>query len=105
MALCKLYVERAIQVKDLNTSRKIMNSSAALENFFFNRVDSAEIIYKKQYVKMVGKYVIGDLLGDGSYAKVKEVIDSENLNRRAVKVHRKIISVFYVILFYFDYRF
>lgn len=47
---------------------------------------AVEIIYKKQYVKMVGKYVIGDLLGDGSYAKVKEVIDSENLNRRAVKV-------------------
>lgn len=58
-------------------------------NMFFNRVDSAEIIYqaKKKACKMVGKYVMGDVLGEGSYGKVKEVLDSEDLNRRAVKVH------------------
>lgn len=57
-------------------------------NMFFNRVDSAEIIYqaKKKACKMVGKYVMGDVLGEGSYGKVKEVLDSENLTRRAVKV-------------------
>lgn len=57
-------------------------------NMFFNRVDSAEIIYqaKKKACKMVGKYVMGDVLGEGSYGKVKEVLDSEDLNRRAVKV-------------------
>lgn len=57
-------------------------------NLFFNRVDSAEIIYqaKKKACKMVGKYVMGDVLGEGSYGKVKEVLDSENLTRRAVKV-------------------
>lgn len=55
---------------------------------FFNRVDSAEIIYrtKKKSCKMVGKYVMGDILGEGSYGKVKEVLDSETLARRAVKV-------------------
>jgi serine/threonine-protein kinase 11 len=55
---------------------------------FFNRVDSADIIYqnKKRNIKMVGKYVMGDMLGEGSYAKVKEVLDSETLNRRAVKI-------------------
>lgn len=54
----------------------------------FNRVDSAEIIYqqKKKNIKMVGKYVMGDVLGEGSYGKVKEVLDSENLCRRAVKI-------------------
>lgn len=57
-------------------------------HMFFNRVDSAEIIYqaKKKACKMVGKYVMGDVLGEGSYGKVKEVLDSEDLNRRAVKV-------------------
>uniref|UniRef100_A0A1A9Z488 non-specific serine/threonine protein kinase n=1 Tax=Glossina pallidipes TaxID=7398 RepID=A0A1A9Z488_GLOPL len=57
----------------------------------FNRVDSAEIIYqqKKKNIKMVGKYVMGDVLGEGSYGKVKEVLDSENLCRRAVKILTK----------------
>lgn len=57
-------------------------------NMFFNRVNSAEIIYqaKKKSCKMIGKYVMGDILGEGSYGKVKEVLDSESLSRRAVKV-------------------
>lgn len=57
-------------------------------NMFFNRVNSAEIIYqeKKKSCKMIGKYVMGDVLGEGSYGKVKEVLDSETLSRRAVKV-------------------
>lgn len=57
----------------------------------FNRVDSAEIIYrrKRKSIKMVGKYVMGDVLGEGSYGKVKEVLDSRNLHRRAVKILTK----------------
>lgn len=60
-------------------------------NLFFNRVNSADIIYKqkKKKCKMVGKYVMGDLLGEGSYGKVKEVLDSETLDRRAVKILTK----------------
>lgn len=36
-------------------------------NLFFNRVNSAEIIYqaKKKTCKMIGKYVMGDILGEG----------------------------------------
>lgn len=36
-------------------------------NMFFNRVESAEIIYqaKKKTCKMIGKYVMGDKLGEG----------------------------------------
>lgn len=61
-------------------------------NLFFNRVDSAEIIYqaKKKACKMVGRYVMGELLGEGSYGKVKEVLDSEDLSRRAVKVCKNV---------------
>ncbi|XP_053602531.1 serine/threonine-protein kinase STK11 isoform X2 [Plodia interpunctella] len=60
-------------------------------NLFFHRVDSADIIYrsKKKKCKMVGKYVMGDMLGEGSYGKVKEMLDSESLCRRAVKILKK----------------
>ncbi|XP_074031575.1 lkb1/serine/threonine kinase 11 isoform X1 [Leptinotarsa decemlineata] len=55
---------------------------------FFHRVDSDQIIYqkKKRKLKLVGRYVMGDLLGEGSYGKVKEMLDSETLCRRAVKI-------------------
>lgn len=55
---------------------------------FFHRVDSDQIIYQnqKRKLKMIGKYVMGDLLGEGSYGKVKEMLDSEKLCRRAVKI-------------------
>lgn len=60
-------------------------------NLFFHRVDSADVIYrsKKKKCKMVGKYVMGDVLGEGSYGKVKEMLDSETLCRRAVKILKK----------------
>lgn len=60
-------------------------------NLFFHRVDSADIIYrsKKKKCKMVGRYVMGDVLGEGSYGKVKEMLDSETLCRRAVKILKK----------------
>lgn len=60
-------------------------------NTFFHRVDSDQIIYeeKKKRCKLIGKYVMGDLLGEGSYGKVKEVLDSETLFRRAVKILKK----------------
>ncbi|KAL3268402.1 hypothetical protein HHI36_007518 [Cryptolaemus montrouzieri] len=58
---------------------------------FFHRVDSNQILYetKKRQLKMIGKYVMGDLLGEGSYGKVKEMLDSENLCRRAVKILKR----------------
>lgn len=58
---------------------------------FFQRVDSADIIYKskKKKCKMIGRYVMGDVLGEGSYGKVKEMLDSETLCRRAVKILKK----------------
>lgn len=60
-------------------------------NLCYHRVDSADIIYrsKKKKFKMVGKYVMGDALGEGSYGKVKEMLDSESLCRRAVKILKK----------------
>lgn len=56
-------------------------------NSFFHRVSSDQVIYQaKKRLKMIGKYVMGDLLGEGSYGKVKEMLDSDTLCRRAVKI-------------------
>ena len=63
------------------------------------RVDSKDIVYENKrkptkvqtnswedickwsliVFQFIGKYVMGDVLGEGSYAKVKEAIDSETL--------------------------
>ena len=58
---------------------------------FIKRVDSNLIIYqpKKRKAKVIGKYLMGDMLGEGSYGKVKEVVDMETLRRRAVKIMKK----------------
>lgn len=80
----------------------------------FNRIESEEIIFaKKEKIKMIGRYVMGDKLGEGSYGKVKELLDTETLCRRAVKVKRAALCENFVIyrqsgcLFYFlfDSRF
>uniref|UniRef100_A0A0K2TWJ6 non-specific serine/threonine protein kinase n=1 Tax=Lepeophtheirus salmonis TaxID=72036 RepID=A0A0K2TWJ6_LEPSM len=55
------------------------------------RIDSRDIVYepKRKKCKYLGKYLMGDLLGEGSYAKVKEVMDTETLFRRAVKIMKR----------------
>lgn len=58
---------------------------------FIHRISSEQIIYKskKNQCKFIGKYVMGDLLGEGSYGKVKEVLDTETLCRKAVKILKR----------------
>ncbi|ELT96788.1 hypothetical protein CAPTEDRAFT_158801 [Capitella teleta] len=60
------------------------------DNFaFITKIESDQIIYQPQKLKrakLIGKYLLGDVLGEGSYGKVKECLDSTNLCRRAVKI-------------------
>ena len=58
---------------------------------FIRTVESNEVIYqkKKKTAKHVGHYIMGDLLGEGSYGKVKEAIDTQTLRRCAVKIMKK----------------
>ncbi|XP_071217210.1 serine/threonine-protein kinase STK11-like isoform X1 [Salvelinus alpinus] len=58
---------------------------------FIHRIDSTEVIYqpRRKRAKLIGKYLMGDLLGEGSYGKVKEMLDSDTLCRRAVKILKK----------------
>lgn len=57
----------------------------------FQRVDSRDVVFdnRPKKTKILGKYVMGDLLGEGSYAKVKECIDQETLCRRAIKIMKR----------------
>lgn len=54
----------------------------------FHRVSSRDLMYeeKKKRPKFLGIYLMGDVLGEGSYSKVKEVLDTITLQRRAVKI-------------------
>lgn len=53
---------------------------------FFKKVDSLELMKPKKAKIIQNKYLIGELLGDGSYGKVKESLDIDTLCRRAVKI-------------------
>lgn len=57
----------------------------------FHRLNSDQIVYRavRKRAKFFGKYIMGDMLGEGSYGKVKECLDSETLCRRAVKILKK----------------
>jgi len=86
------------QNDDLSADQYDHDSTSAQWNDFMNsnddflpniiRIDSAEIIYTPDtHASFIGdKYLKGDLLGEGSYSKVKEVLDIDTLCRRAVKI-------------------
>lgn len=67
------------------------SSGNLLQPLAYHRVDSSDILYqpKALKVKFVGQYLLGDVVGEGSYAKVKEVLDTETLERRAAKIMSK----------------
>lgn len=52
------------------------------------RLNSNEVLYRpnKKAPKMIGKYLFADKLGEGSYGKVKEALDSVTCKRVAVKI-------------------
>ncbi len=60
-------------------------------SFEIHRVPSDQIVYEstRRRAKMVGKYLMGDKVGEGSYGKVKEALDTQSLCRRAVKIMKK----------------
>ena len=58
----------------------------------FYKYDSTDIIYAqpRRKAKIVGnKYLKGEMLGEGSYSKVKEMLDVNTLCRRAVKIMKQ----------------
>ena len=62
------------------------------DTLHFHRFNSKDIIYEepKKQAKIVGeKYLKGEVLGEGAYSKVKEMLDCILLCRRAVKIMKK----------------
>ena len=58
----------------------------------FHHYNSEDIVYEqpKKRAKMIGgKYLKGEQLGEGSYSKVKEMLDVNTLCRRAVKIMKQ----------------
>jgi len=55
------------------------------------RMDSREVVFdtRQKRVKILDNYVIGDILGEGAFAKVKEAIDQRTLARRAIKIMKR----------------
>ncbi|KAL0201934.1 hypothetical protein M9458_005121, partial [Cirrhinus mrigala] len=82
----KMSVGGELQHLDYLTENELMGMDT-----FIHRIDSTEVIYqpRRKRAKLIGKYLMGDLLGEGSYGKVKEMLDSETLCRRAVKILKK----------------
>lgn len=84
--------DAAVAALDEVDSLDFMNAEDDLDNgIFFHRVASDQIVYRtrRKRAKLVGKYLMGDVLGEGSYGKVKECLDTETLCRRAVKILKK----------------
>ncbi|CAK8685592.1 unnamed protein product [Clavelina lepadiformis] len=62
----------------------------SVEPSLFTRVDSSDIIFTSaKKPKIYDKYLFGSTLGEGSYGKVKEVLDIHTLCRKAVKIMKK----------------
>lgn len=51
--------------------------------------DELNFYSKRKRAKFIGPYLFGDVIGQGSYAKVKECLDRRNLCRRAVKIMQR----------------
>jgi serine/threonine-protein kinase 11 len=51
--------------------------------------DELNFYVKRKRAKFIGPYLFGDVIGQGSYAKVKECLDRRNLCRRAVKIMQR----------------
>jgi serine/threonine-protein kinase 11 len=51
--------------------------------------DELNFDVKRKRAKFIGTYLFGDVIGQGSYAKVKECLDRRNLCRRAVKIMQR----------------
>ena len=51
--------------------------------------DELNFYVKPKRAKFIGPYLFGDVIGHGSYAKVKECLDRRSLCRRAVKIMQR----------------
>lgn len=58
---------------------------------FIHQIDSQEVVWKSEgpTPKFIGPFLLGDVIGKGSFGKVKEGLCSQTLQRVAVKIISK----------------
>lgn len=66
-------------------------SDFPLDDMNFIQYTSTDLLYlhKNKAAKMIGRYLMGGLLGEGSYGKVKEGFCSETVRRVAIKIMKQ----------------
>lgn len=85
--LLSFVVDYYVATKQITNT--IYTSISTITNKLLSRMSDFDIYQRPDRPKFIGRYLVGDLIGEGSYSKVKEVIDSETLERRAVKIMKK----------------
>ncbi|KAL6043183.1 Serine/threonine-protein kinase stk11 [Balamuthia mandrillaris] len=65
----------------------IMGSGSGLD--FTWRIKDTEIVYRTKSPKTVNQYILGEVLGKGSYGKVREALDTTTLHIVAIKILKK----------------
>eukprot|EP01088_Endostelium_zonatum_P016704 TRINITY_DN4621_c0_g1_i1.p1 TRINITY_DN4621_c0_g1~~TRINITY_DN4621_c0_g1_i1.p1 ORF type:complete len:351 (-),score=37.54 TRINITY_DN4621_c0_g1_i1:267-1319(-) len=68
------------------TSSPSLSDFADLNDF---KIKDAEIVYRQKSPKTVRQYLLGDVLGKGSYGKVREALDTNSLQITAIKIINK----------------
>ena len=66
-----------------------MDDSEPISSIFPNIDSHTHIIYEKKqrYADFIGdRYLKGTLIGEGSYSKVKDILDAQSLSRKAAKI-------------------
>jgi hypothetical protein len=56
---------------------------------FIHKMDSQDLFFTKDLIKTFGDYLMGGLIGRGSFAKVKEGLNIDSLQRVAIKIISK----------------
>ncbi|KAI1722295.1 protein kinase domain-containing protein [Ditylenchus destructor] len=77
-----------IDDSESNMQRFVKDFFAA-DNRLFQAPDAGnfvEEIFTEKPPKFIGDYLFGNVIGEGSYSKVKEILHTKTLERRAVKI-------------------
>jgi len=59
------------------------------DNDFTWKIKDTEITYRTKTPKTINQYLLGEVLGKGSYGKVREALDTTNFERVAIKIVKK----------------
>lgn len=74
---------------DIYTGSSCDDSDFPFSSTIFSKLSDSDIVYAKKEPKVVGSYLVGEVLGKGAYAKVKEGVNVNTQQRVAVKILNK----------------